>query len=147
MVEKKAIYFFNEEVTYVLRYKNNLRNWIVSTLNTEGYVLRSVNFIFCSDQFLHTTNIKYLKHDTFTDIITFDTSEVKEEISGDIFISIDRIKENAKTFKVNFKNELHRVMIHGILHLLGYKDKTKKEREMMKSKEDYYLSLLPTFIK
>lgn len=146
MVEKKAIYFFNEEVFFLLRNKKKIRNWIVSALNTEEYAPENINFIFCSDQFLHNTNVKYLQHDTLTDVITFDTSEIDDEISGDIFISIDRVKENAKTFKVNFYNELHRVMIHGILHLMGYNDKTKKEQEMMKSKEDYYLSLLPTFI-
>ena len=146
MVEKKAIYFFTEEVSYLFRDKRKIRNWIISTTTSEKYTVESVNFIFSSDQFLHKTNVTYLQHDTFTDIITFDTSEVKKEISGDIYISIDRVKDNARSFGVNFKSELHRVMIHGILHLMGYKDKSKKEKELMRSKEDYYLSLLPKFI-
>lgn len=146
MVEKKAIYFFNEEVPFLLRDKKKLRNWIVSVLNTEKYILKNVNFIFCSDQYLHKANLTYLQHDTYTDIITFDTSETHNELSGDIFISIDRVRENANIFKVNFKNELYRVMIHGILHLVGYKDKSKKEKELMRAKEDYFLSLLPKFI-
>jgi len=146
MVKKKAIYFFNEEVTYVLRNKRNIRKWIISALSSEKYVPENINFIFCSDQYLLTTNVTYLKHDSFTDIITFDTSEKENEISGDIFISIDRVKDNARIFTVPFEMELKRVMIHGILHLMGYKDKTKKEKELMRAKEDYYLSLLPEFI-
>ena len=145
-MEKKAIYFFSEEVSFILRDKNKIREWILYTISSEDYGKGSINFIFCSDKFLQSTNLQYLQHDTFTDIITFDTSDKAKEISGDIFISIERVKENSQTFKVFFKTELFRVMIHGILHLLGYKDKTQKEQEMMKAKEDYYLSLLPKFI-
>lgn len=145
-MEKKAIYFFTEEVYYTLRDKNKIRRWILMSIKSENYRIINLNYIFCSDNYLHKTNLKYLNHDTYTDIITFDNSEVVKEISGDIFISIDRVKENSKNFKVNFKHELNRVMIHGILHLMGYKDKTKKEKELMKAKEDYYLSLLPKFI-
>ncbi len=145
-MKEKAIYFFSEEVSYVFRDKNRIRKWIAHAVVSEKYGIGSVNFIFSSDNFLHKTNLKYLQHDTYTDIITFDSSEVKNEISGDIFISIDRVKNNAKTFRVLFNNELYRVMIHGILHLLGYKDKTKKQKELMRAKEDYYLSLLPDFI-
>ena len=90
--------------------------------------------------------MQYLQHDNYTDILTFDTSDEQNEISGDIFVSIERVKENARTFKVLFNTELYRVMVHGILHLLGYNDKTQEEKELMKSKEDYYLSLLPKFI-
>lgn len=146
MVEKKAIYFFNEGVTYVLRNKKKTRKWIISALASEKYVPENINYVFCSDQYLHTTNVTYLKHDTYTDIITFDTSENADEISGDIFISIDRVKDNARIFNVPFEMELKRVMMHGILHLIGYKDKSKKEKELMRAKEDYYLSLLPEFI-
>ena len=146
MVEKKAIYFFTEEVSFILRDKNRIRNWIISIITSEDYVERSVNFIFCSDKFLHQINLQYLQHDSYTDIITFDNSEEQKEISGDIFISIERVKDNASNFNVGFKTELYRVMIHGILHLVGYKDKSKKDKEMMKAKEDYYLSLLPKFI-
>lgn len=146
MVEKNAIYFFTEVVNYTLRDKNKIRKWILNATKSENYELTNVNYIFCSDSYLHKTNLEYLNHDTYTDIITFDNSEVVKEISGDIFISIDRVKENSKTFKVTFKHELYRVMIHGILHLMGYKDGTQKEKELMKAKEDYYLSLLPKFI-
>jgi probable rRNA maturation factor len=146
MVEKKAIYFFNEGVSYVLCNKKNIRKWIISALALEKYVPTNINYIFCSDQYLNTTNVTYLKHDTYTDIITFDTSDNEDEISGDIFISIDRVKDNARIFNVPFESELKRVMIHGILHLIGYKDKSKKEKELMRAKEDYYLSLLPEFI-
>ena len=146
MVEKNAIYFFTEVVNYTLRDKNKIRKWILNATISENYELTNVNYIFCSDSYLYKTNLEYLNHDTYTDIITFDNSEVVKEISGDIFISIDRVKENSKTFKVTFKHELYRVMIHGILHLMGYKDGTQKEKELMKAKEDYYLSLLPKFI-
>lgn len=105
----------------------------------------SINFIFCSDEYLFQLNQKYLKHDTYTDIITFDSSVEETEISGDIFISLERVKENSKQFSGSFVKELHRVMIHGILHLLGYKDKSPKDKEAMSGKEDYYLSLLPDF--
>ena len=145
-MEKKAIYFFNEEVSYILRDKNKIRKWILYAISSEDYGEGNINFIFCTDKFLHSANLQYLQHDTFTDIITFDTSDKTKEISGDIFISIERVKENSKAYNVFFKTELFRVMIHGILHLLGYKDKTQKEQKIMKAKEDYYLSLLPKFI-
>ena len=107
---------------------------------TEKHRLRLLNFIFCSDSYLLNINQKYLKHDTYTDIITFDNSDLKQEIVGDIFISLDRIRENAKELKVNEKDELHRVMIHGTLHLLGYPDKGKSAKALMTEKEDLYLS-------
>ena len=99
-----------------------------------------INYIFCSDNYLHQINFQYLDHDTFTDIITFDQSD-KDQIEGDIFISIDRVHENANERNISFVNELHRVMIHGILHLLGYNDKTPKEKQLMREKEDECLSL------
>lgn len=146
-MKDKAIYFFTEEVSYIIRDKNKIRNWILFAISTEKQNEGNINIILCSDRYLHKANLEYLQHDTYTDIITFDTSEDQNEISGDIFISIDRVKENAKTFKIPAKNELHRVMIHGVLHLLGYKDNTLKEKELMRSKEDYYLSLLADFIR
>lgn len=146
-MKDKAIYFFTEEVSYIIRDKNKIRNWILFAISTEKQNEGNINIILCSDRYLHKANLEYLRHDTYTDIITFDTSEDQNEISGDIFISIDRVKENAKTFKIPAKNELHRVMIHGVLHLLGYKDNTLKEKELMRSKEDYYLSLLADFIR
>ena len=107
----------------------------------EGYAAHYIQFVFCSDVYLLELNQQYLHHDTLTDIITFDYREGKK-ISGDIFISIDRVRENAGKFNVLFKEELHRVMIHGILHLCGYKDKDKKSKMLMTEKEDFYLRKL-----
>jgi rRNA maturation RNase YbeY len=146
-VEKKAIYFFSEEVFFVFKNKKKIREWISHSISNEKHHTGQLNFIFCSDRYLHKLNLEYLQHDTLTDIITFDHSEAEYEISGDIYISIDRVKNNAAEFKTTIKNELHRVMIHGILHLIGYTDKTAQEKQIMKAKEDYYLSLLPNFIR
>jgi rRNA maturation RNase YbeY len=135
------IQFFSEDISFTLKEKNKVRNWIRQTVQSEGKKLKELNFIFCSDNYLLEINQQYLKHDTFTDIVTFDNSESSEIIIGDIFISIDRIKENANRYKVSEKDELHRVIIHGTLHLLGYKDKTKAHKTLMTSKEDQYLLL------
>ena len=142
-----TILFFNEGLRYTLKDKNKLRSWINASIALENKNIGSINFIFCSDEYLHKLNIQYLNHDTLTDIITFDNSEDDARISADIFISIDRVKENAKQFGQPFVNELHRVMIHGMLHLAGYKDKSSKEKAAMRDKEDYYLSLQPEFFK
>lgn len=115
-----------------------------SIMHEKMYV-GSINFIFCSDIYLLQINQQYLNHDNYTDIITFDNSELQLEISGDIFISIERVYENSKKFSGSFLSELYRVMIHGILHLIGYKDKSNKDKDAMRRKEDYYLSLLPDF--
>lgn len=140
-MKKLPIYFYQQESTYILKQKNILRNWINRTILTEGHQLQILNFIFCSDEYLLKINEQYLHHDTYTDIITFDNSETPNNIAGDIFISIDRIRENAKFFKTTFSNELHRVIIHGTLHLLGYADKTAKAKKLMTEKEDEYLNL------
>ncbi|HEY1063286.1 MAG TPA: rRNA maturation RNase YbeY [Daejeonella sp.] len=134
------INFFTEDISFNLKQKGLVRTWIRNTIMTEKHRLRLLNFIFCSDSYLLNINQKYLKHDTYTDIITFDNSDLKQEIVGDIFISLDRIRENAKELKVNEKDELHRVMIHGTLHLLGYPDKGKSAKALMTEKEDLYLS-------
>jgi len=134
------IHFFTEDISYTLKQKSLIRNWIRETIINEGYKLRELNFIFCTDEYLLSINQQYLQHDTFTDIITFDNSNKKTDISGDIFISLDRVRENALNFKVNEKDELHRVMIHGTLHLLGYPDKGKAAKAVMTEKENYYLS-------
>ena len=143
----QIIRFFTEEISFILKDKNKLRKWIQVVIGNEGKLPGDLNYIFCSDNYLYKLNIEYLNHDTLTDIITFDVSEDADEISGEIYISIDRVKENAKKFKVPFYNELHRVMIHGILHLAGYHDKTPEEVSEMRSKEDYYLSLLPGILR
>lgn len=139
---KPAINFFVEEVNYQLKNKTKIKEWISNTISAEGYALEELNFIFCSDAYLLSINQQYLDHDTYTDVITFDNSEQLKTILGDIFISIDRIKENAVTLQVSTQNELSRVMIHGTLHLLGYKDKTKAAKKQMTEKEDHYLTLL-----
>jgi len=131
---------FTSNTNFQLRHKAVLKSWIKEVVGKEGKKMKDLSFIFCDDMELLNKNSKYLNHDTLTDILTFDYSE-NNNISGDIYISIDRVKENAKTYKVTFENELDRVMIHGILHLLGYKDKSKKDQKAMREKEDFYLSL------
>jgi len=135
------IIFFSENITFSLSNEKRIIDWIRNTVLQEGKTIGEINYVFCADDYLHNINLTYLNHDTFTDIITFDYTE-ESKISSDIFISIDRVKENAETFKTTFENELHRVIIHGILHLLGYKDKTDDEVKAMRVKEDFYLSLL-----
>ena len=141
-MSKIAIHFFTEDLPYTLKHKTLIRTWLLDTIHTEGYQLEELNFILCSDEYLLNMNQQYLDHDTYTDVITFDHSEVLKMIAGDIFISIERIQENAKEFKGTVFHELCRVMVHGTLHLLGYKDKSKKEKMLMTQKEDHYLSLL-----
>lgn len=136
---KLSIYFFNEEISFNLKNKIIIRSWINQTIIQEKHQLEELNFIFCSDNYLLKINKEYLNHDTYTDIITFDNSSLPHEIIGDIFISIDRVKENAKSFDTTFINELNRVIIHGVLHLLGYKDKSKNDKALMTQKEDFYL--------
>ncbi len=128
----------------MLKQKKKVRNWIINCIENENRIIDSVNIIFCSDDYLHELNKNYLHHDTYTDIITFDYSEDKV-ISGDIFISIDRVRENATSYNFPFYSELHRVIIHGFLHLTGLKDKTNADKQVMRTKEDYCLSLLPNF--
>lgn len=136
-----AIHFFREEIDFVLREKTAIRNWIKETISKESHALKEINFIFCSDEYLLQINREYLNHDTLTDIITFDNSEIPGKIIGDIFISVERIRENARKFEVAERDELHRVMIHGLLHLLGYADKDKKAKAQMTEKENQYLGL------
>ena len=131
---------YNNETTFQLENQEEISHWIIATIKEENCKLEEVSYIFCDDAYLLEKNIKYLNHNTLTDIISFDYS-VGKLISGDIFISIERVKENASTFKVSFKDELHRVIIHGILHYCGYKDKTEAHKKEMRTKENYYLSL------
>ncbi|WP_442589624.1 rRNA maturation RNase YbeY [Pedobacter sp. AW31-3R] len=138
-MRKPPVNFFTEEISFNLKNKIRTRAWIKDTIEAEGYVLEELNFIFCSDEYLLAINQQYLNHDTYTDVITFDNSEALKTIVGDIFISIDRIEENAKQFGGKAAQELCRVMIHGTLHLLGYKDKGKAAKTLMTQKEDQYL--------
>ena len=134
------INFFNEDISFTVKQKGLLRTWIRNTIISENHRLKLLNFIFCSDAYLLNINKEYLNHDTYTDIITFDNSDVEKEIAGDIFISIDRVEENAKELELDATEELHRVIIHGTLHLLGYSDKSKTLKAQMTDKEDHYLS-------
>ncbi|MGY4383345.1 putative rRNA maturation factor [Pedobacter sp. UYP24] len=141
-MSKGTINFFTEETNYKLKQKRVLKAWIRTAITAEAYQLDELNFILCSDAYLLRMNQDYLKHDTYTDVITFDNSEVLKSICGDIFISMDRVKENAGMISVAVTEELSRVMIHGTLHLLGYKDKSKPAKALMTEKEDFYLSKL-----
>jgi rRNA maturation RNase YbeY len=137
------IQFFNEDITYRIEKKKEIRQWIIATINHEGKVAGNLNFIFCSDKLLQSLNISYLHDDAFTDVITFDYSENERMISGDIYLSIERIRQNAVKYRVRIKDEVHRVMLHGILHLLGYMDKDKEQKKNMRRIEGKYLSLRP----
>ena len=133
------IHFFTEDVSFNFKHKILVRKWLKNTIEAEGYKLKEMNFVFCSDNYLLTINQEYLKHDTLTDIITFDNSDKEFAIVGDIFISIERVRENARIFTVSEKDELLRVMVHGTLHLLGYADKGKTAKTLMTAKVNYYL--------
>ena len=139
-MSQTPINFFTEDISFLLKQKALTRRWIYETIKNEGYSLKELNFIFCSDDYLLNINRQYLNHDTFTDIITFDNSEIQKSITGDIYISIHRIKENSIEYNVNERDELHRVIIHGTLHLLGYGDKKKSDKLLMTKKEDFYLA-------
>lgn len=134
-----AIHFFEEDITFKPKNKTSLRQWLTAVISAEGFKLKELNYIFCSDAYLLQINQQYLDHDTYTDIITFDNSEQEKMIVGDIFISVERIRENAAKFNVLEATELHRVMVHGALHLLGYPDKTPAAKKIMTAKEDEYL--------
>ncbi len=138
-----SIQFLNEDIKYNIPKKKLLKSWIIDTAKKEGQNIESITFIFTSDNFLYDLNIEYLDHNTLTDIITFQYNNIDSPIQSDVFISIERLKENAKLYKQKLLDEVHRIIIHGTLHLLGYKDKSKTEKEEMTSKEDYYLSLRP----
>jgi probable rRNA maturation factor len=134
--------FSKENIKHRFLHKDLIINWLNKIIKSEKHKPGEISFIFCSDKYLLKMNRAYLKHDYYTDIITFDYCE-SNIVSGDIFISIDRVKDNAKQYKATFQAELYRVMAHGILHLCGYGDKTKAQIKVMQQKEDYYLSLNP----
>ena len=117
-----------------------LKSWIVNSIKEESKTLNFISFNFCSDEYILNLNNNALKHNYYTDIITFELNNKNENIEGDVYISIDRVKENAKLLNESFKNELHRVIIHGVLHLCGYKDKLPKDSKKMREKENYYLN-------
>jgi rRNA maturation RNase YbeY len=135
------IQFFSEDIRFTLKNRSVLRKWLNSVIRKENKKPWYINFIFCSDNYLLELNKTYLNHSTLTDIITFPYNDDPKTISGDIFISIERVRENAKEFNQEFDLELKRVMVHGVLHLIGYSDKGKKNKEAMTAKEDHYLEL------
>jgi probable rRNA maturation factor len=135
------INFFSQDISFKISKPRKTKQWILDVLSREKKELVELNYIFCSDAHLLSINKEYLNHDTLTDIITFDNSEAALQIEGDIFISIERVVDNARELKVNFDDELHRVLIHGLLHLVGYGDKTSAEKLRMRKKEDACLSL------
>jgi rRNA maturation RNase YbeY len=140
--EAPGIEFVVEDVPeFGLRDAEDLVAWIERIAAVHEYRIAQLTFIFCTDEYLHKLNVEYLDHDTLTDIITFDNADDAEVLEGDIFISVERVADNAKDLNVSFRDELHRVMIHGVLHLLGYHDKDLLSQTAMRRKEDYCLSL------
>lgn len=138
-----SIQFFNEDIDFKLAHQKKIRDWITNTILSESKKTFSfVNVVFCSDKFLLSLNRKYLNHNFLTDILTFDHSENGDTIEGELYISIERIQDNCILHHDSFEKELSRVLIHGILHLLGYRDKGKIEKKVMRSKENQYLETL-----
>ena len=137
------IQFFSEDIPFVLKNKTGCRRWLNSVIREEKKISGDINFIFCSDEYLLDLNKTYLRHHTLTDILTFPYADDQKTLSGDIFISIERVKDNAARFQQDFDKELKRVMVHGLLHLIGYYDHGKKEKETMTEREDHYLEKNP----
>lgn len=135
-----AIHFFQEDVDFVLNGKLKIKSWIKEVIKNEGFKLDVINYIFCSDEYLLQVNIDYLNHNYYTDIITFNNSESENIITSDIFISIDRVKDNAKENKVELDLEIKRVLVHGVLHLCGYDDHLNEDVKIMREKEQFYLN-------
>ena len=136
------IRYFSEGIKFDLKTKSLNNKWLKFVAESEIRKIGDINIIFCSDSYILDVNMKYLQHDYFTDIITFDYCE-GNVLSGDLFISIDSVRDNASFYGTEFSEELNRVMVHGVLHLIGYDDHTDSEQKMMRSKEDYYLSQIP----
>ena len=132
---------FNYETDFKIEDEHRLENWIKTIVADKGFEIGEINYIFCDDSYLLKLNIEFLQHDTLTDIISFDNTMGKL-ISGDIFISVERVSDNAKDFKVSFDDELHRVMIHGVLHYLGFKDKNEEDKKEMRRQENLALERL-----
>jgi probable rRNA maturation factor len=133
--------FFSEEIDFKVPFPIKTSNWIKTISKSEGYEIISLNYIFCSDDYLLEINKQYLEHDYYTDIITFDNNEEEGKIESDIYVSVDRVKENALTFNTSFETELRRVLIHGLLHLMDYTDTSEDLKAQMRFKEDECLLL------
>jgi len=141
--DKQKILFYSEKIDFTIKSEDLIIQWLLSIAQEEGKELAYINYIFMSDEELIVKNKKFLQHDYYTDIISFQMEE--NPIAGDIYISIDRVTENATTYDIEFMTELLRVMCHGLLHFIGYGDKTTDEISKMRSKEDYYLKIYSTF--
>lgn len=139
--DEQQVLFHSEDIDFELQKEEQITTWINAIIEKENKTLEQINFIFCSDSYLHQINVEYLNHDTLTDVITFPYAKLPV-VEGDIFISLERIKENGKIFEVSFEEELHRVMIHGVLHLCGYGDKTVEDKKQMTQKENDALAFL-----
>ena len=137
------IVFSVQTAGFRLSNPNKTKEWLNNSIRAEGKNTGDINYIFCDDDYLSKINSKYLNHDTLTDIITFSNSNHPSIISGDIFISVERVNDNSLTLNLPFEKEISRVLIHGILHLIGYNDHTAVEKQQMRTKEDYYLHLQP----
>jgi len=138
-LEKREINFFSEN-GFVLEYKLAYQKWVEASIASEDKFVGDISFIFCDDEYLHKLNLEYLSHDTYTDIISFDNT-VGNVLQGDIFISTERVEENALNFNTAFEQELKRVIIHGVLHFCGYKDKSERDKELMRRKEEEKIEL------
>lgn len=136
-----TVNFFYEDTAFELAHKEVITSWIIHTIAEEKHQLSEINYIFCSDEYLHQINVDYLQHDYYTDIITFDNSEDERTVESDIFVSVERVQDNARDQGIPFEQELRRVVIHGVLHLVGYNDKTDEQQMQMREKENAYLSL------
>jgi probable rRNA maturation factor len=146
---EEPINFFSEDIEFEPSHSAILKQWLAQTIRRYGFHFEEeeeLNFIFCSDEYLHQINVDYLAHDTYTDIITFDNSEKDKTICGDIFISIPRVIENAAHYQHSFEVEFHRVMVHGVLHLLGFGDKTKSKKLQMRAKETFEIEQLTVIL-
>tara|TARA_B100000767_G_C19730243_1_gene521330 strand:- start:99 stop:512 length:414 start_codon:yes stop_codon:yes gene_type:complete len=132
---------FNFETLFELKNTTHLEDWVDKIVDNHGFTIGEINYIFCDDAYLHKLNVDFLHHDTLTDVISFDNT-IGKLISGDIYISIERVADNAKDYNVSFDEELHRVMVHGVLHYIGFKDKTVLEKKQMTDAEDEALALL-----
>jgi len=138
--KKTKVHFFSHDITTSLKNTTKLKHFIESIFKTEMRGLDYINFIFCSDRVILEINKKYLNHDFYTDVITFDLSPNNKAISAEVYISIDRVKENALHLQTTFKEELHRIIFHGALHLCGFGDKSKAQKQIMRNRENHYLS-------
>lgn len=140
-MDLECINFFEEDITLPELNIEKVKTWLFNIAKKNSKEIEEINYIFCSDEYLLKVNIEYLDHDYYTDIITFDNSEIEEVIEGDIFISLDRIKDNAKSLNQSFENELLRVLAHGLLHLIGFNDKIDEDQEEMTKQENLALEL------